>query len=466
MDAEERVRFLLNSHTQADDADIISLSYPAKSPPFRCSYFVVDHKLRREIIVVIRGSLSKYEFITDLMASAVPFGRGHAHKGMVRTAQNMIDEIRKIVDSVVAKRDSDYRVVLTGHSLGAGVAAILAAMLRDAHPTVKCYAFACPSVFSAANVDEYYETVTTVVNGADLIPRLSCFSVQAMVEDLLHRVRADTPDNGAIIHRLVHRHMRARLTQALEGRAATINGRKQRYWRSTMMDDEEGDDSASVDSPDSSDSGIGSPDSSMGSPGGVRLGTVDISPSTLRELSAHMADERRQAFTRAVRWARCLPVYHRLELEVNEVAGDMVTQESQEPDLDPDDEDSGHLGLMLLPLCPAGRCLQIAPPDPLICADLTHQARMQAQYYSNGQNGWTGWRGGVCRATRRVRRVCVYVWERRLLPHIIATGRMYGLFFRFLLSVRSFGGLDKRYMFITETPCPAPPKVCPPARRT
>ena len=38
-----------------------------------------------------------------------------------------------------------YRVLLVGHSLGAGAAAILAIMLRDSGlHDVTCYAFACP----------------------------------------------------------------------------------------------------------------------------------------------------------------------------------------------------------------------------------------------------------------------------------------------------------------------------------
>jgi pimeloyl-ACP methyl ester carboxylesterase len=39
-----------------------------------------------------------------------------------------------------------FEVVLVGHSLGAGVAALLAALLRPKLPRLRCYGFATPSV--------------------------------------------------------------------------------------------------------------------------------------------------------------------------------------------------------------------------------------------------------------------------------------------------------------------------------
>lgn len=35
----------------------------------------------------------------------------------------------------------DYHLVITGHSLGAGTATIVALLLRDRYPNMKCYAY-------------------------------------------------------------------------------------------------------------------------------------------------------------------------------------------------------------------------------------------------------------------------------------------------------------------------------------
>ena len=45
----------------------------------------------------------------------------------------------------------EYRIVLTGHSLGAGVASVLAVMFKDQHPewseNLEAFNFATPPVF-------------------------------------------------------------------------------------------------------------------------------------------------------------------------------------------------------------------------------------------------------------------------------------------------------------------------------
>lgn len=38
----------------------------------------------------------------------------------------------------------NYKLIITGHSLGAGVAAILAVLLKPAYPYLHCYAYSPP----------------------------------------------------------------------------------------------------------------------------------------------------------------------------------------------------------------------------------------------------------------------------------------------------------------------------------
>lgn len=38
----------------------------------------------------------------------------------------------------------EYKLVITGHSLGAGTASLLAILLRNSFPTLQCYSFSPP----------------------------------------------------------------------------------------------------------------------------------------------------------------------------------------------------------------------------------------------------------------------------------------------------------------------------------
>ena len=44
----------------------------------------------------------------------------------------------------LCSRPQEYRLVIVGHSLGAGAAALLALMLKSPYPQVRCYAFSPP----------------------------------------------------------------------------------------------------------------------------------------------------------------------------------------------------------------------------------------------------------------------------------------------------------------------------------
>jgi len=45
---------------------------------------------------------------------------------------------------VFPRLHQEYKLVITGHSLGAGTASLLAILLRNSFPTLQCYAFSPP----------------------------------------------------------------------------------------------------------------------------------------------------------------------------------------------------------------------------------------------------------------------------------------------------------------------------------
>lgn len=84
-----------------------------------------------------------------------------------------------------------------GHSLGGGTAALLTMMLRERggpFAGATCLALACPSCMTLELARSCADYVTTVVNGADVVPTVSPGSADLLREEVMKRcVRAWGP---------------------------------------------------------------------------------------------------------------------------------------------------------------------------------------------------------------------------------------------------------------------------------
>lgn len=102
-------------------------------------------------MIAIRGSISLRDIFTDLTAASDRFDAPGlppdtmAHRGMAEGAIYVAKRLKQvgIIDKAIALYP-DYDLILTGHSLGAGVATLLALKLRPKYPDLKVYAFATP----------------------------------------------------------------------------------------------------------------------------------------------------------------------------------------------------------------------------------------------------------------------------------------------------------------------------------
>lgn len=88
-----------------------------------------DHKLHW-LVIAVRGSSEWTSVLTDIAADTCSLADGCAHKGMVRGAKWIFNEVQAVLLSAL-KRYPSYQVVCTGHSLGANVACVLALLLRE-----------------------------------------------------------------------------------------------------------------------------------------------------------------------------------------------------------------------------------------------------------------------------------------------------------------------------------------------
>ncbi|KAG8433079.1 hypothetical protein GDO86_017384 [Hymenochirus boettgeri] len=163
---------------------------------YEIPFFVaIDHKTEA-IIVAVRGTLSLEDVLTDLSADCETLhiegvaGDLYAHKGITQAASYVYKKL--INDGILNQAFTtapEYKLVIVGHSLGAGAAAVLAVMLRNSFPTLICYAFSPPGgLLSKDLADHSKNFIISIILGKDLVTRLSLPNMEDLKNKILRMV--------------------------------------------------------------------------------------------------------------------------------------------------------------------------------------------------------------------------------------------------------------------------------------
>ena len=158
----------------------------------RPAHYVAADPDSRSIVIAVRGTLGGSDALSNLSAEALEVSLcgvdGSAHAGMLAAATFVHCATAGALQTA-AVRHPGWPVLVVGHSMGGGVAAILAALLVSGGgvPGLGPISAVCvgpAAVFSpplAAAVDPF---VTSIVLGADVVPRLSMASVEEALLEL------------------------------------------------------------------------------------------------------------------------------------------------------------------------------------------------------------------------------------------------------------------------------------------
>ena len=174
---------ILLEHAHMNPRDLIYTDFESDLP---AHVICLDHDYHC-ILLIIRGSLSVMDFIVDANCHYEPYTitdpgtgkeveRGYVHGGMLISSTGINNKVKNRLLSLAAKLPN-YEIIVTGHSLGAGVAGLLALMwLSDAEMSkipYRAFTYATPQIVSSS-LNPYLESrCVTCVFGNDLVPRLS-----------------------------------------------------------------------------------------------------------------------------------------------------------------------------------------------------------------------------------------------------------------------------------------------------
>jgi len=222
----------LLSESGLKKSDVVYAQFSSHAPDGQKSiqipHAVLIAKEKKEIVIALRGTFSLQDMLADVLIAPQSLteagdrwgfdGKGHyAHSGMLQVAnriRNLLENnqvLHKLLKIPVSNQasfsnsedlDIDYEnlpnctgfsIVVTGHSLGAGVGAILTLMLRPTFTGTRCVGFAVPGpVFSFEMAEMSKEWCNNLFRGHDIAPKLNWQSLNTLrfkVMDLLRRCK-------------------------------------------------------------------------------------------------------------------------------------------------------------------------------------------------------------------------------------------------------------------------------------
>eukprot|EP00667_Euglena_gracilis_P012973 EG_transcript_13360 len=106
------------------------LAYDWYCRPGHPCWMLVHDQPSATLVLALRGTVSLGDLLTDVCGAAVPFQRGHGHSGVVQAADSILQAALPEMETFLSSHRDVRRVMVTGHSLGAGTAALVSMLLR------------------------------------------------------------------------------------------------------------------------------------------------------------------------------------------------------------------------------------------------------------------------------------------------------------------------------------------------
>lgn len=166
------------------------LYHDATTDVGRTSHYVaVDHQFKR-VIIAIKGTSDLNDALTDAVCRPLPLYKmvsqvAVGHEAMTNAAHQMKDRLGFLLKDLFEVKG--YETVVTGHSLGAGTATLLAILLREelGIQHIRGIGFATPPVVDKITALKSTSYVTSMVHNQDVVPCASVGNLVTLNEGLV-----------------------------------------------------------------------------------------------------------------------------------------------------------------------------------------------------------------------------------------------------------------------------------------
>lgn len=142
-----------------------------ESEMYKIPYFIMESAKLDTVFLVCRGTYCFNDFLVDFMAEAVDFEHGLIHKGVYMTAKRLFSDVNQYINDIYQKFPKQ-KFIITGHSLGGGVAAAVTQLFHSQYPDINmsCICFAPCSSFSLNIAELSMQWCKSYIIEGDFVP--------------------------------------------------------------------------------------------------------------------------------------------------------------------------------------------------------------------------------------------------------------------------------------------------------
>ncbi|KAL3692113.1 hypothetical protein R1sor_005764 [Riccia sorocarpa] len=194
---------LVATRLEVKEEDIIE--HNAISAFGKPAYLIgLDHA-KKAVVLSIRGTYSALDVLTDLKPHGETFGDGYAHSGCLNSAKWLKERTVETLKGLMEQ--NNYKLVVTGHSLGAGAASLLTILLRETDENgltalgvppkfIKCWGYACPPCVDKTTAMQA-KFIKTVVHQDDIVARISPAALEDLRTEIVNTEWSDALKDGS-----------------------------------------------------------------------------------------------------------------------------------------------------------------------------------------------------------------------------------------------------------------------------